>query len=434
MKELIFIIIYIVTEFSNYILGYTVIFGKKVTRNRWNWGFAFAGLLFFHVLLLKYYGLHDAAGPTIFTMVLIPILLIRPFEWTNFLLYPIVVIGTSTFSVASTFLFGTITKQPNYVVKEEIPILIVSQGIPIVLMMLVFLYRKVKKTEVTRLNLSWKQYVIFYLSCISLMIIMGSIQSLSEIEESTMTNFAGMSSSIACIMLIIVMVWQANVQSKEEIMRIRNEENERNLKLQKEYYESLMERDEEIRRFRHDMNAHIQILSAYCEKDKNRAARHYLDKMVEESSLYRMESYTGNNEMDAIIRTLMTDVKEREIQFCIRGSFPQVSGIEPFDLCTIVYNLLKNAVEACEKIENKEKCIVMEVGSLNSQKYIMVKNTIDKKVTLGKNNKLSTSKSDKKNHGIGTQNIMRAVSKYDGTYEVSCKDGWFITEINFLAI
>jgi len=29
---------------------------------------------------------------------------------------------------------------------------------------------------------------------------------------------------------------------------------------------------------------------------------------------------------------------------------------------------------------------------------------------------------------------MRAVDKYNGTYEVSSKDGWFVTEINFLAI
>lgn len=434
MEELIYIILYVITEFSNYILGYTVIFRKKTSANRRSLLLAVFGLLLFHSILWKYYGLYDAAGPTILTMAIIPLLLVKPFEWVNLLLYPIVVTGTSTFSVASTFLFATITKQPNYIVKQELSVLIVSQGIPIVLMLLIYLYRKLSKVQMEKLQLNWKQYVIFYFSCISLMFIMGSIQTLSELEASQMTNFAGVSSSIACIMLIIVMVWQANVQSKEEVMRNRNAENERNLKLQKEYYESLMERDEEIRRFRHDMNAHIQMLSTYCEKDENRAVRDYLNKMVEESSIYGMESYTGNNEMDAIIRTLIVDAEKRKIQFRISGSFPQVSGIEPFDLCTIVYNLLKNAIEACDRIEDKEKCIVMEVGSLNSQKYIMVKNTIDKDVTIGKNKKLATSKPDKRNHGIGTQNIMRAVDKYNGTYEVSNKDGWFITEINFLAI
>ena len=434
MEELIFIILYVISEYINDILGYTVIFRKKITKKPLNWIITISGILFFHVFLLEKYSLYDAAGPTIFTMVVIPILMIRPFEWTNLLLYPIVITGISTFAVASTFLFASVTKQPNHVVTEKIPVLIVSQGIPMMLMLLMCLYRKVCKVKISKLNLNWKQYVIFYISYISLIFIMGSIQSLSKLEDSRLTNFAGVSSSLACIMLVIVMIWQAVVQNREEEMRYRNEENEKSLKLQKEYYESLMERDEEIRRFRHDLNAHIQMLSAYCQKDDNGAMGDYLDRMVQESALYRLESYTGNNEMDAIIRTVMDEAKEKEIQFCVKGSFPQVSNIEPFDLCTIVHNLLKNAVEACERIEGKEKSIIMEVGGFNNQKYIMVKNTIDSEVVIGKNQKLSTTKKDQKNHGIGTQNVMRAVSKYNGTYDVSCKDGWFITEINFIAI
>ena len=147
MEELIYIILYVITEFSNYILGYTVIFRKKTSANRWSLLLAVFGLLLLHSFLWKQYGLYDAAGPTIITMAVIPLLLIKPFEWTNLLLYPIVVTGTSTFSVASTFLFATITKQPNYIVKQELSVLIVSQGIPIVLMLLIYLYRKLSKVQ-----------------------------------------------------------------------------------------------------------------------------------------------------------------------------------------------------------------------------------------------------------------------------------------------
>ena len=38
---------------------------------------------------------------------------------------------------------------------------------------------------------------------------------------------------------------------------------------------------------------------------------------------------------------------------------------------------------------------------------------------------IQTSKSDKENHGIGLNNIMTIVKKYDGDARMRYKDGWF---------
>ncbi|MCI8825418.1 MAG: ATP-binding protein [Lachnospiraceae bacterium] len=89
----------------------------------------------------------------------------------------------------------------------------------------------------------------------------------------------------------------------------------------------------------------------------------------------------------------------------------------------------KNAIEACEEIENdKAKTIKIHMLSQNEQIYILVKNTVAHKVEI-KDNKLNTIKTDKKNHGWGSQNVKEAVKKYQGSLEYQYEDGWFQAEI-----
>ena len=97
--------------------------------------------------------------------------------------------------------------------------------------------------------------------------------------------------------------------------------------------------------------------------------------------------------------------------------------------CTIIYNLIKNAIEACEKIENvNERIIEVHLSSYNYQVFLQIKNRIDHMVVI-ENNSLITSKSDTKNHGLGSGNVEKAVKKYSGSLEYSCERGWFLVEV-----
>lgn len=100
-----------------------------------------------------------------------------------------------------------------------------------------------------------------------------------------------------------------------------------------------------------------------------------------------------------------------------------------YEFCTILSNLIKNSVEACEKIENVEdRRIEIKICSYNAQVYLEVGNTVPEDVVI-RNNHLSTTKSDKKNHGIGSRNVERTVNKYGGELEYQCKNKWFWVEV-----
>ena len=60
----------------------------------------------------------------------------------------------------------------------------------------------------------------------------------------------------------------------------------------------------------------------------------------------------------------------------------------------------------------------------NDTVIISISNRISKPVKIV-NGMIQTSKSDKENHGIGLNNIMTIVKKYDGDARMRYKDGWF---------
>ena len=127
----------------------------------------------------------------------------------------------------------------------------------------------------------------------------------------------------------------------------------------------------------------------------------------------------------------------------VNGSVPVQTRISEYDLCTIIYNLLSNAIEASKNIkDNNDKEIFVDIGAFNKQLYIRIKNKysneyikennillsdIIKKIKNGEN---ITLKEDKLNHGMGLKNVRNAVENYNGSIEIYLKDYWFVVEIN----
>ena len=81
-----------------------------------------------------------------------------------------------------------------------------------------------------------------------------------------------------------------------------------------------MAKDEELRRFRHDMAAHTQVLQAYCENAEDVDLKHYVENMVKETGRYERKVYTGNHGADAILGRIEQEAKEKKIRFYRVGS------------------------------------------------------------------------------------------------------------------
>ena len=107
----------------------------------------------------------------------------------------------------------------------------------------------------------------------------------------------------------------------------------------------------------------------------------------------------------------------------------QEIAISKRDLCVIVFNLVKNAVEAVEQSTYEDKEIVFEVNQGKQFLSIKVKNTADIEKISIQNQYPVTGKENKRMHGLGIRNVQAVAEKYGGSYQYQIENVFFIAEV-----
>ena len=116
---------------------------------------------------------------------------------------------------------------------------------------------------------------------------------------------------------------------------------------------------------------------------------------------------TGNTVLDAILTLKKTVAEEKNIEFNLKICIPKDLPMSHDDECIIFGNALDNAIEACDKVkENRYINVYMQYD--RDKLICKITNSCVKRTDKPK----VTTKKDEKNHGIGTDNIMKALDNY----------------------
>ena len=196
--------------------------------------------------------------------------------------------------------------------------------------------------------------------------------------------------------------------------------------IQKDFGEKAISGDEELRRFRHDYKNHMIVVNAYLESGKVEEAREYLLTMNDSINGVVNKIRTGNFVADAILNNKSVSAAKNNTAIKFSGFIPP-EGIHNEDICTILSNLVDNAVEACEKSEG-EKEIRIESQIKNAFLIFSISNPATSPVDISAG-RFRTTKPDKRYHGYGLKNVERAVKKYDGVISANLSDGVFTVDI-----
>lgn len=289
---------------------------------------------------------------------------------------------------------------------------------------------KTKKKCSGRSDFCSKHYIILYLVTISSLILVGSIQIFSELEEYEDLQIYGVFVVMACCTLVVVTLMQIVVLSQNAYIKKSNDMYKEHMALQKQHYEHMLLQYEELRKFRHDVKNHMLALNSMCTSEDNSQIKKYLSQLTNEVSSKKPVEYTGNRELDAVIAPFVMEAESKNIKVQFKGRVSDNVAIDMFDMCTIISNLLNNAIEACEKIQEDKRIIEFEIAGYNSQIFISVSNSYDMESIINQKQKFITTKEDKQNHGIGLENVRRTVKKYDGDMRISQENERFIVTIN----
>lgn len=186
--------------------------------------------------------------------------------------------------------------------------------------------------------------------------------------------------------------------------------NQRCIREQTEQYRRQGEEDMDLRRFRHDYNAHIMALQSLAEDDDPKRLRDYV-RDLSELREYKVLYSTNNLIGDAILNRYGQLCREAGIKLQVNGKFPDQLSITDTDLCVILSNALKNAYEAAAQCE--KGAVDFEVRSAGSFVNLKIGNSAVRQPEL-RSGRPVTTKADEKNHGIGTRNMVETARKNGG--------------------
>ena len=195
----------------------------------------------------------------------------------------------------------------------------------------------------------------------------------------------------------------------------------------KGYYNEVKKNNIEIRKLKHDMKNHINILgnlidSGYIDKATN--YMHEINDYVSKQTTAIVD--TGNVLVNAIL--LQKKYEFPNINLIFKGFVNNDIPIKNYDLCTILNNLLDNAFEYSSK--NGLQTVKLFIYQENSVLLINVVNELIMPVDTSTFNK--TTKTDYEDHGYGLTIVKEIVNHYQGIFEYLQDKSQLIAKVQLL--
>lgn len=183
------------------------------------------------------------------------------------------------------------------------------------------------------------------------------------------------------------------------------------------YLSALEKRENEYRRYRHDMRHHLEVISGLAEQRDNDKLLDYLSQFRERPELNGLPIFrSGNKIADVIIFEKSLAAYNSGVRLRCHGRLCDPYFTSDYDLCVILANLLENAVEYTKN--NGFDSVEVYFVTDENRSIIEVRNEIRDNVNVSQSVR-STSKGDRRTHGHGISNVNAAVARYDGdvTYD-----------------
>ena len=153
--------------------------------------------------------------------------------------------------------------------------------------------------------------------------------------------------------------------------------------------------------------------------------------LLEESlRLYDTGIRTGDHNIDTLIQEKQLYCRAHNIEFTALIDGAAFSEMDFSDVYFLFLNIIDNAIEAAEQIEDESlRIISLTAKPVKGVILIESVNYFQGERRLSKDGKLLSTKEDPEHHGYGTQSIELIVSKYKGTFSFDITDNVFTLKI-----
>lgn len=181
-----------------------------------------------------------------------------------------------------------------------------------------------------------------------------------------------------------------------------------------------------LKQQRHDLKHQLTVMQLLNEKEEHDELSKYLDSLLQKIPAAPI-LYCENETVNAVISHYATLCEQHHIKFSTKLVIPP-STDQTFnsDLCSILGNLLENALEACNRCQNQDKFIRIH----SRLKFDTLTITMDNSFSGGIRKINGKYYSQKRNDfGVGLSSITSVAQKYQGDASFDVNGNKFLSSV-----
>lgn len=199
------------------------------------------------------------------------------------------------------------------------------------------------------------------------------------------------------------------------------------LEMQEKQYESLQQYLNEDAKVRHDFRQTIYTLKELSSAKDYNTLDDYLSRYINIVPQKNTQSFCQDNALNALLNHYYQRALKDNIKTDIEVSLPDKLHMDSISLCSIVGNILENAIIACSELPESKRFIHLVISKEQGQEiYIAVSNSFNGKTRQKNGRYLSTHKGG---NGIGLISVTATSEQHGGSASFTHDDKVFYSNI-----
>ena len=237
---------------------------------------------------------------------------------------------------------------------------------------------------------------------------------LTNFSDPAVITFIFISVSIMAVYPVIF----SNINNLSEVATKREVETQNKLLLAQIEAESIqLAADSHAR---HDRRHHNLVMLEFANNNDIESVRQYLKNLVESENITIGEvHHCDNMTINTVLSVYEKRAKQNDINVKISARANKELDIMPQDLVIIIANLFENAINATERMKNKDKTIDIYIKESTQRLLIKIENTCKDNLAF-----------EESLYGVGIRSVIATTTKYEGMYDFAAENGVFSAKIS----
>lgn len=226
---------------------------------------------------------------------------------------------------------------------------------------------------------------------------------------------------ILCLLTCLTMQY---VLSENDILQQEKQKMLQAIQLKADYYKISRENIDLINTKCHDMRHQLRYLIPSAEN--NERYRRQIEEII---NVYDDIVKTDNEALNVVLTEKSLLCRKRNIRISCMADGKALSFLEDMDIYSLFGNLLDNAIESVEKLNDDEKRVIdLSVSRKNGFVFIQVMNYFEGELQFDGALPV-TQKENRDYHGYGLRSVRLIAEKYHGQMTLKPQDHFFVVDL-----